>query len=105
MRFLYWGNGLLGGTAEAPTFAPVQLLFVCLMGALVSVWVVARWLHPTGLMSVIDAWGRSYIALLLGGFIVVQNAPAILWLFVFTEGIGGVAQLRAAYCPPRRSAA
>ena len=105
VRLLYWGNGLLGGTAEAPTFAPVQLLFVCLMGALVSVWVVARWLNPTGLMSVIDAWGRSYIALLLGGFIVVQNAPAILWLFVFTEGIGGVAQLRAAYCPPRRSAA
>jgi len=105
LRFIYWGNGQIGGTAEAPDFAPVQLIFVCLMGALVSVWVVARWLHPTGLMSVIDAWGRSYIALLLVWFIVVQGAPAILWLFVFTEGIGAVAQFRAAYLPLHRSPA
>ncbi len=97
VRFIYWGNGMVGGDAVAPVFEPVQLIFVCLMGALVSVWIVARWLHPTGLMSVIDAWGRTYIALLLVWFIVVHGAPPILWLFVFTEGIGGVAQFRVAY--------
>lgn len=105
VRFLYWSNGLIGGATEAPAFTDLQLIFVCLMGALVSVWVVARWLHPIGLMAVIDAWGRSYIALLLVWFIVVRDAPTVLWLFVFTEGIGGLAQFRAAYWPkvPRAS--
>lgn len=102
--FVYWLNGLLGGTATAPVFEPFQLLFVCLMGALVTVWVAARLLHPTGLMAVIDGWGRSYIALLLVYFILVQDAPVVLWFFVFTEGIGAVAQLRAAYAPARRPA-
>jgi hypothetical protein len=31
----------------------------------------------------------------------VQDAPVVLWFFVFTEGIGAVAQLRAAYWPAR----
>lgn len=98
--FLYWSNGLLGGESTAPTFTALQLLFVCLMGALVSVWVVARWLHPTGLMAVVDGWGRTYIGLLLVYFIVWRDAPPILWLFVFTEWAGAVAQLRVAYRPP-----
>jgi hypothetical protein len=97
LGFLYWANGRLGGTAEAPLFTPLQLLFVCLMGALVSVWVVARWLHPVGLMAVIDGWGRSYVALLIVWFLLFRDAEPILWLFVFTEGIGGLAQLRTAY--------
>lgn len=94
---LYWLNGLVGGTSTPPAFEPIHLLFVCLTGALVSTWVIARLLHPVGLMAVIDGWARLYVALVLVWFIVVLDGPPILWLFVFTEGAGTVAQLRAAY--------
>mgnify|MGYP006138192393 CR=1 FL=1 len=48
-------------------------------------------------MAVIDGWGRLYVALVLVWFIVGLDGPPVLWLFVFTEGAGAVAQLRAAY--------
>lgn len=97
IAMVYWLNGLLGGVATPPAFEPIHLLFVCLTGSLVSVWVIARLLHPVGLLAVIDGWGRLWVALLLAYVIIVMGGPQALWLFVFTEGAGTVAQLRAAY--------
>ena len=102
---LYWLNGLIGGNPVAPAFEPIHLLFVCLTGALVSVWVIARLLHPVGLLAVIDGWARLYVAFVLVWFIVGMDGPSVLWLFVFTEGAGAVAQLRAAYWPRAQTAA
>ncbi|MES0873804.1 hypothetical protein [Sinimarinibacterium thermocellulolyticum] len=100
IEMLYWANGLIGGTAEAPPFEPIHHLFVYLTGTLVSVWVVARLLHPVGLFAVIDGWGRLYVALVLAWVVLARDGPPILWLFVFTEGAGTISQLRAAYRRP-----
>ena len=94
---VFWLNGLLGGSSVAPVFEPIHLTFVCLTGALVSVWVIARLLNPMGLMAVIDGWGRLAVGAILVYVILVLGGPVALWLFVFTEWIGAVAQLRKAY--------
>jgi hypothetical protein len=93
---LYAVNGWLGGSAVPPPFEPIHWLFVSLTGSLVSIWVAIRLLHPIGLMAVVDGFGRIWIVGVLVWFIVVLGAPPVLWLFVLTEGVGGVAQLRAA---------
>jgi len=99
IALIYWLNGLLGGSEVAPDFAPIHLVFVCLTGSLVSVWVIARLLHPAPILAVIDGWGRLWVGALLVWFILGLGAPPALWLFVFTEWIGALAQLRAAYWP------
>lgn len=98
---IYWLNGLFGGAATAPEFGALQMFFVNLSGVLVGVWVAARLLMPIGLLAFIDVIGRSAVALLIVWFVLAQDAPPVLWLFVFTEGIGALAQLRACLTAPR----
>ena len=98
---IYWLNSLLGGEAVVPAFGAIQMFFVNLSGVLVGVWVVARLMMPIGLMAFIDAVGRTLVALLIVWFVLAQQAPPVLWLFVFTEGIGAVVQLRACFAAPR----
>ena len=93
---IYWLNGLLGGVAQPPEFTPIHLLFVSLTGSLVSVWVLARLLHPVGLLAVIDGWGRLWVGASLI-WIIALGGPPVLWLFVLTEWSGAFVQLRAAY--------
>lgn len=97
---IYWLNGLLGGAAEPPHFEPIHLLFVSLTGSMVSTWVIARLLHPNGLLAVIDGWMRLWVGASLI-WIIALGGPPVLWLFVLTEWAGSVAQLRAAYRPRR----
>jgi hypothetical protein len=92
---IYALNGLMGHDAVVPEFGAIQMFFVNLSGVLVAVWAFARLLHPVGLLAFIDAVGRTAVALLIVWFVLVQDAPPVLWFFVFTEGIGAVAQLRA----------
>lgn len=99
LNSIYWLNGLLGGASAPPAFEPIQLLFVSLTGSMVSVWVIARWLNPTGLMAVIDGWGRLWVGASLI-WIIALGGPPVLWLFVLTEWAGSVAQLRLAYRRP-----
>lgn len=101
LNAIYWLNGLLGFEATAPTFGAIQMFFVNLSGVLVGVWVAARLLMPVGLLAFIDGVGRSLVALLIVWFVLTQDAPPILWVFVFTEGIGAVAQLHACLAAPR----
>ncbi len=101
--FLYWLNGLIGGTATAPVFEPIHILFVSLTGSLVSVWVIARLLNPAGVLAVVDGWGRLWVGATIVWIIVAMGGPPVLWMFVFTEWIGAFAQLRAAYFPARGS--
>ncbi|PPE73549.1 hypothetical protein C3942_12150 [Solimonas fluminis] len=101
LAMIYWLNGLLGGDAAAPPLdQPMHLLFVCLTGALVGTWALARLLHPVGLLGVIDGWARLYVAAVLAWVILGLDGPPILWLFVLTETAGTLSQLRAAYARP-----
>jgi hypothetical protein len=94
---LYWMNGLIGGVAKAPAFEPIHLVFVSLMGSLVTLWCYVRIRHAQGWMSAVDGWGRLWIGATLVWFLLVGDVPPIFWMFVFTEWIGAFAQLRAAY--------
>ena len=94
---LYVVNGKLGGGAVAPTFTPMALFFVCLSGSLVAVWCVARYLKPIGAFALVDGWGRVWISLLIVWFVAIEGAPRVLLLFIITEMIGAVAQLREVY--------
>lgn len=100
LAMIYWLNGLVGGDPTPPALEPIHLLFICLTGALVGTWVLARLLHPVGLLGVIDGWARLYVAAVLAWVVLVLDGPQILWLFVFTEAAGTVSQLRAAYAKP-----
>lgn len=94
---LYWMNGLVGGSATPPAFDAVHLVFVSLMGSLVSLWCLVRIRYAQGWMAVVDGWGRLWVGATLVWFLLTSAVPPILWLFVFTEWIGAFAQLRAAY--------
>ncbi|THD01358.1 hypothetical protein B1810_19595 [Panacagrimonas perspica] len=100
LALIYGLNGLLGFDAEVPAFGAIQMFFVNLAGMLVAVWAIARLVHPIGLLAFIDAIGRSAVAMLIAWYALVENAPQALWLFVFTEGAGAVAQLRACLREP-----
>ena len=100
LALIYGLNGLLGFEADVPAFGAIQMFFVNLAGMLVAVWAIARLVHPIGLLAFIDAIGRSAVALLIVWYVLVENAPQALWLFVFTEGVGAVAQLRACLREP-----
>ena len=101
LQALYWFNGWLGGAASPPDFGAMQMFFVNLSGVMVAVWVIARWLHPIGLMALIDGAGRLVVAALLIAYILWTDAPPALWFFVFTETVGAVPQLRACLAAPR----
>lgn len=90
---LYQLNGLLGNTAEAPAFAPVQLLFVCLMGGLGVLWALVRLLRPQPFLGRADGWARLWVAGLLAWFVFAVGAPVVLSLFIATELLGAMHQL------------
>lgn len=86
-------NGLLGGSGSPPPFAPVHLLFVCLMGGLGVLWALARLLRPQRFLGLMDGWARLWVAGLLAWFIWVAGAPVALGLFILTELVGSAHQL------------
>lgn len=95
IRFLYWLNGLIGGSSTAPVFDPLAMFFVNLAGMLVLVWVAARLIRPLGVFALIDAVGRCVVSLLIAYYILFEHVIPVLWLFVLTEMLGAVAQFRA----------
>lgn len=90
---LYALNGWLGGTASPPPFDPLHLLFVCLMGGLGVLWALVRLANPLRFLGRADAVARLWVAGLLGYFVVGQNAPVVLALFIATEVLGALHQL------------
>ena len=103
VSMLYYVNGKLGGDATAPAFTPMAMFFVCLAGTLVALWCVARYVKPIGMFALIDGWGRVWISLLIVWFVTVEGAPRVLLVFIVTEMLGAIAQLREVYFrKPRR---
>jgi len=100
LRLLYRINGWMGGAAIVPAFEPIQWFFVCLSGAMVSLWVIVRLLRPLGIFAVIDGYGRIWVSALILYFVILEGAPQVLLLFVGTEMAGAIAQLRIAYRNP-----
>ena len=98
VSMLYYVNGKLGGAASAtPVFTPLAMFFVSLSGSLIALWCVARYLKPIGLFALVDGWGRVWVSLLIVWFVAVEGAPRVLLVFIVTEMLGAVAQLREVY--------
>ena len=89
---LYLLEGWLGGASVAPTFAPVQWMFVHLAGALGVLWASARLLAPTRLLGLADAAGRAWVGGLILWHVVANGAPVVLLAFVLTEWLGAALQ-------------
>ena len=97
---LYRVDHWLGGSAVLPAFDAIHMVFVCLFGVMVSVWVVARLVRPIGHFALVDGYGRIVVSALLLYFVLILGAPRVLLFFVFTEMLGSVAQLWAVYRKP-----
>lgn len=78
--------------SSPPSFDPVALMFVNIMGVLGVIWAIARLTNPTEELARLDALGRMVVAALIIHAI-TWGATPVLWLFVMTELAGSVAQL------------
>jgi hypothetical protein len=83
-------NLWLGGPPLAP-FAGIHVLITCLMGSLVLLWSVRRWLEPSLALGRYDGAGRFLFATWMV-WALVQGGLPLLWLFLAMELCWGVAQ-------------
>jgi hypothetical protein len=90
--FLYHLDQKLMMASAIPSFDPVALMFVNIMGVLGVIWAVARLSTPTEDLARLDALGRLVVAALIIHAI-TWGATPVLWLFVMTELAGSAAQL------------
>jgi len=89
-------NAALGGT-PLPPFAPLHVLFACLMGSLVLVWAVLRIADPQPRLGRYDGAGRALFTMWMAWTLAASDTP-ILWLFIVPEALWAIAQ----WLPPRR---
>ena len=89
------GFGLLG---DAAAYVPLPLttsVFCVLTGILGILWNGCRLIRPDSFLVRADIWGRLAVAAALSYFLVVHQAPVVLWAFVASELIGAVIEKRA----------
>ena len=95
VALLLSGFGLLG---PASAYVPLPLttsVFCVLAGILGVLWTGCRRLRPDSFLVRADIWGRAAVALALAYFLIVHQAPVVLWAFVATELIGALVERRA----------
>jgi len=83
-------NVALGGPA-LPAFAPMHLLFACLMGSLVVVWSWLRWRDPQPQFATYDGAARFLFTAWMGFALAAGGLP-LVWLFIVPECAWGLAQ-------------
>ena len=83
-------NTALGG-APLPPFAPLHVLFACLMGSLVLVWAVLRIGDPQPRLGRYDGAGRALFTLWMAWALAAADMP-VLWLFIVPEALWALAQ-------------
>jgi hypothetical protein len=104
-RWLHSGLGVPG--AQLPDFGPVPMLFMNMAGTAVTMWAIARILHPVPTLIAIDTLiGRvafsvwMIVALASGASAVIAVFLALEVVWAMLQGAGLVEQLRG-----RRAAA
>lgn len=102
----YWVALLLSGfgvTGQFSQWLPLPLstsIFAVLAGLLAVLWNGCRaWQPELTLLVRADICGRIAVALALLHFLLVQDAPVALWLFVASELIGAFIEARALSAP------
>lgn len=85
-------HGYFGLSGEVPSFAGSHMLFVNLLGCIVSVWSVLRILKPDPVFGLFDSFGRfSFASWQLYYLLTVQVTP-LLWALFVPELLWGIAQ-------------
>lgn len=84
----------LDGSPGDHSFDPLMMAFVNLAGILGVLWNGRRYVAPTVELVRWDMWGRVVVAALLGFYVVAEDLPSILLLFVASELAGAVAERR-----------
>lgn len=90
--FIYHLDRQMMLMSPLPSFDPLALMFVNIMGVLGVIWAMARLANPSEEMARLDALGRMIVAALIIHAI-TWGATPVLWLFVMTELTGSAAQL------------
>ena len=89
LRFVHEWLGALG---SFPGFEPFHLLFVNMFGGFAIMWSTLRIIRrDEALLALCDALLRYYFALLMLIYVVLWQAPAMLYAFVASELIWGTA--------------
>jgi hypothetical protein len=74
-----------------PDFAPLHVLFACLMGTVVMLWAVLRITDPQPRFGRYDGTGRLAFAVWMGWALALTGMP-VLWLFIAPEVAWAIAQ-------------
>ncbi len=83
-------NGDLGG-APLPAFAPMHVLFACLMGTVVLSWAVLRISDPQTRFGRYDGVGRLLFCTWMAWALGASDTP-LLWLFIVPEAAWALLQ-------------
>jgi len=83
-------NVSLGGM-PLPAFAPVHVLFACLMGSLVLLWASLRLVRTSVVLGRFDAVGRTVFALWMA-WTLAQGGVPLLWFYLLPELLWAVTQ-------------
>ena len=83
-------NQALGGAA-LPAFAPLHVLFACLLGSLVLIWSLLRIADPQQRFGRYDGAARFLFTIWMIWALHATGEP-LLWLFIIPELLWGVIQ-------------
>jgi hypothetical protein len=98
-RWLHTGLGAAG--AQLPDFGPVQMMFMNMAGTVVTMWAIARILHPVPALIAIDTIGRvafsvwMIVALASGASAVIAVFLVLEVMWAMLQGAGLLAYRRA----------
>jgi len=83
------GFNLLG---SFPTFEPVHLMFVNLLGVIVTIWSVLRIRHPEPIFGLYDAYARFGFSLIMAVTLFYYQGTELILFFLIPEFLWGVYQ-------------
>ncbi|MRX45510.1 hypothetical protein GJR97_17510 [Agromyces sp. Q22] len=77
--------------SPTPVFGPLELMFTAMMGTAVTMWALARILHPVASLIAIDTGGRVAFSAWMVTALVGGASPVIVMFLAF-EVLWGVLQ-------------
>ena len=88
LRWVHTSTGMAG---HFPLFDPMHMVFVHLLGSVVTVWSLLRVFHPQALFGWYDAMARFAFSLVMAWGL-WQGGSSLLWWFLIPELSWGIVQ-------------
>jgi hypothetical protein len=83
----------LGFAGDIPSFEPLHLFFINLMGSIVIVWSTLRLVRPDPLLGLYDGFARVLFSTWMLYYLTRWNVTELLWFLVIPESLWGAIQL------------